>query len=146
MEERKSCVYFRLRALLFNVVFYASTRFYLLQCSRGGLLRSATFLYLCMLYFAPENEIISFLFDGSLTHSYGSGWKGKFICIVRVNCRYKISRFEIYETVFCCLYPRAEYLFAWALNDDSKFQSDVMHLHVPSRSVLSVHAVRSRLE
>lgn len=65
------------------------------------------------------------------TSTRGVGRKEKLFCNVRVYCcRCKISRIDIYETVW----PRTECLCsAWALSDDLKFQADERRCTYTSR-------------
>lgn len=115
--HRRVClVYFRLNvfiyllALFFNaaVSLLTGTFFYLLQYG----LRFA-FSYILQ----QKMKLFSFLFELHL-HKYG-GWKENLCaCTVQMqNLRFEINK------IFFWPFPRTELpVFAWALNDDSKFK------------------------
>lgn len=69
-------------------------------------------------------------------------------CNLRVDCRCKISRIEIYENVFCYLPKGRPFVLRGRWVMIRNLWTDVVHLHVQISScrVLCMHAVRSRQE
>lgn len=158
MEECKSCVYFRLCVNIFMLFFFCTST--LLQCLVFFTL--LLFIYcnvveaFCVLRLScvPLRVVFCtrkwnyFPFFSTVhlhTSTRGVGRKEKLFCNVRVYCcRCKISRIEIYETVW----PRTECLFCVGVERwfEISGRREAVHLHVQSRSVMCMHAVRSWLE